>query len=155
MLEALQKDHPAPDKLLATTQAELDAIGRFMVEHQIVTVPDAEPATVKETPPFMRATTSASMDTPGPFEKTSMHGYYNMTLPDPAWSPAQIEDFMRQWFPELITNVSVHEVWPGHYLQFLYAKQYPVRRAPGVRLERQRRGLGTLLRADGARRRLP
>ena len=32
---------------------------------------------------------------------------------------------MRQWFPELITNVSVHEVWPGHYLQFLYAKQYP------------------------------
>ena len=125
VLEALQKDHPAPDKLLATTQAELDAIGRFMVEHRIVTVPDAEPATVKETPPFMRATTSASMDTPGPFEKTSMHGYYNMTLPDPAWSPAQIEDFMRQWFPELITNVSVHEVWPGHYLQFLYAKQYP------------------------------
>jgi len=125
VLEALQKDHPAPDKLLATTQAELDAIGRFMGEHRIVTVPDAEPATVKETPPFMRATTSASMDTPGPFEKTSMHGYYNMTLPDPAWSPAQIEDFMRQWFPELITNVSVHEVWPGHYLQFLYAKQYP------------------------------
>jgi len=125
VLEAMQKDHPAPDRLLATTQAELDAIGRFMVEHHIVTVPSAEPATVKETPPFMRATTSASMDTPGPFEKRPMHGYYNMTLPDPAWSPAETEEFMRQWFPELITNVSVHEVWPGHYLQFLYAKQFP------------------------------
>ncbi len=32
---------------------------------------------------------------------------------------------MRQWFYALITNVSVHEVWPGHYLQFLYAAQYP------------------------------
>jgi uncharacterized protein (DUF885 family) len=133
VLEAMQKEHPAPDKLLATTQAELEAIGRFMIEHRIVTIPDAAPATVKETPPFMRATTSASMDTPGPFEKQSMHGYYNMTLPDPAWSPAATEDFMRQWFPELITNVSVHEVWPGHYLQFLYAKQYPtdVRRVFG------------------------
>jgi len=96
-----------------------------MTEKHIVTIPDSAPARVKETPPFMRATTSASMDTPGPFEKTSMHGYYNMTLPDPAWSAAEKEEFMRQWFPALITNVSVHEVWPGHYLQFLYSKQYP------------------------------
>jgi len=125
VLGSLQKEHPAPEALLATTQSELDAIARFMTEKQIVTIPDSAPARVKETPPFMRTTTSASMDTPGPFEKTSMHGYYNMTLPDPAWSAAEKEEFMRQWFPALITNVSVHEVWPGHYLQFLYSKQYP------------------------------
>jgi uncharacterized protein (DUF885 family) len=125
VLASLQKEHPAPEALLATTQSELDAIARFMTEKHIVTIPDSAPARVKETPPFMRATTSASMDTPGPFEKTSMHGYYNMTLPDPAWSAAEKEEFMRQWFPALITNVSVHEVWPGHYLQFLYSKQYP------------------------------
>lgn len=126
VLESLQKDHPAPDKLLQVTQAELDALGRFMTERHIVTIPkDAEPALVQETPPFMRATTSASMDTPGPFEQAKLRGYYSMTLPDPAWSDAQQEDFMRQWFYPLITNVSVHEVWPGHYLQFLYAKHYP------------------------------
>jgi uncharacterized protein (DUF885 family) len=126
VLESLQKDHPAPDKLLQTTQAELDALGRFMTERHIVTIPkDAEPALVQETPPFMRATTSASMDTPGPFERAKLRGYYSMTLPDPAWTDAQKEDFMRQWFYPLITNVSVHEVWPGHYLQFLYAKHYP------------------------------
>lgn len=48
-----------------------------------------------------------------------------MKLPDTAWSAEETEDFMRQWFYPLITNVSVHEVWPGHYLQFLYAKDYP------------------------------
>jgi len=126
VLDSLQKDHPPPDKLLATTQAELDALARFMTDHHIVTIPkDAVPAQVQETPPFMRATTSASMDTPGPFEKGPLRGFYSMTLPDPAWSAAQKEDFMRQWFYALITNVSVHEVWPGHYLQFLYAKDYP------------------------------
>ena len=65
------------------------------------------------------------MDTPGPFEKGELRGFYNMTLPDPSWNAAQTEDFMRQWFYPLISNVSVHEVWPGHYLQFLYAKTFP------------------------------
>jgi uncharacterized protein (DUF885 family) len=80
---------------------------------------------VKETPPFMRATTSASMDIPGPFERSASEAYYNMTLPDPKWPAAEREAFMNQWYYAAITNVSVHEVWPGHYLQFLYAKQYP------------------------------
>lgn len=126
VLEALQLDHPPPQKLLATTQAELDALGRFMTERHIVTIPpDAPPAQVQETPPFMRATTSASMDTPGPFEQAKLRGFYSMTLPDPAWPAARQEEFMRQWFYALISNVSVHEVWPGHYLQFLYAPGYP------------------------------
>ncbi|HEX6573016.1 MAG TPA: DUF885 domain-containing protein [Steroidobacteraceae bacterium] len=126
VLDAMQRDHPPPDKLLATTQADLDALGRFMTERHIVTIPqDAPPAQVQETPPFMRATTSASMDTPGPFEQGKLQGFYSMTLPDPAWPAARKEEFMRQWFYPLITNVSVHEVWPGHYLQFLYAPTYP------------------------------
>jgi uncharacterized protein (DUF885 family) len=126
VLEALQLDHPPAGKLLETTQAELDALGRFMTDRHIVTIPkDALPARVKETPPFMRATTSASMDTPGPFEQAKLGGFYNMTLPDPAWPAPQQEEFMRQWFYPLITNVSVHEVWPGHYLQFLYSPTYP------------------------------
>jgi uncharacterized protein (DUF885 family) len=48
-----------------------------------------------------------------------------MTLPDPKARRAETEEFMKQWYYAAITNVSVHEVWPGHYLQFLYAKQFP------------------------------
>ncbi len=127
VLEAMQKDHPPADKLLATTQAELDALAAFLTEKRILTIPTAPPARVKETPPFMRATTSASMDIPGPFETAAAasEAYYNMTLPDPAWAKKARDEFMTQWYYAAITNVSVHEVWPGHYLQFLYAKQFP------------------------------
>jgi uncharacterized protein (DUF885 family) len=125
VLASLQDDHPAPEALLAATQRELDSLRQFIVDHHIVTIPPSDPALVKETPPFMRSTTSASMDTPGPFEQTKLGGFYNMTLPDPRWKPAEQADFMRQWYYALITNVSVHEVYPGHYLQFLYAKQFP------------------------------
>jgi uncharacterized protein (DUF885 family) len=125
VLAAIQKDHPPADKLLQTTQDTLDSIRQFIVDHQIVTIPPSEPAKVKETPPFMRSTTSASMDTPGPFERAQLPAYYNMTLPDPRWPPAERADFMRQWYDAAIANVSVHEVYPGHYIQFLYAKGFP------------------------------
>jgi uncharacterized protein (DUF885 family) len=125
VLETVELDHPAASKLLATTQGELDALAQFITARKIVTIPQAPAARVTETPPFLRATTSASMDIPGPFETVATEAYYNMTLPDPAWPPKDREAFMRQWYYPAITNVSVHEVWPGHYLQFLYAKQFP------------------------------
>jgi uncharacterized protein (DUF885 family) len=125
VLASLQAEHPAPDKLLDVTQATLDSLRQFLVDHHIITVPAGDPAKVKETPPFMRSTTSASMDTPGPFEPAKLEGRYNMTLPDPRWAGPKQEEFMGQWYYASISNVSVHEVYPGHYTQFLYAKQFP------------------------------
>jgi uncharacterized protein (DUF885 family) len=125
VLASLQRNHPPAATLLKTTQDTLDSLRQFIVAHNIITVPPSEPARVKETPPFMRSTTSASMDTPGPFEPVKLEGFYNMTLPDPRWPAAEQADFMRQWYQAAIANVSVHEVYPGHYLQFLYASQFP------------------------------
>jgi uncharacterized protein (DUF885 family) len=125
VLASLQRDHPSAAKLLETTQAELDSIRQFIVDHKIITIPPSDPARVKETPPFMRSTTTASMDTPGPFEKAKLQGFYNMTLPNPRRPRAEQEDYMRGWYYAAITNVSVHEVYPGHYVQFLYAKNFP------------------------------
>jgi uncharacterized protein (DUF885 family) len=125
VLASVEADHPPASTLLSVTQRELDALGRFMTDRRIITVPAAPPARVQETPPFLRATTSASMDIPGPFETVATEAYYNMTLPERNWSAAQTAEFMRQWYYAAISNVSVHEVWPGHYLQFLYARNFP------------------------------
>jgi uncharacterized protein (DUF885 family) len=125
LLLSLTSDHPPASKLLETTQDTLDAIRQFIESKKLLTLPQHQPARVQETPPFMRAVTSASMDTPGPFETKATEAYYNMTLPDPAWKKPDIESFMRQWYYPMISNVSVHEVYPGHYVQFLYAPQFP------------------------------
>jgi uncharacterized protein (DUF885 family) len=122
---SLELDHPPAARLLQATQDTLDAIRTFIVDHHIITVPPSDPAHVKETPPFMRSTTSASMDTPGPFETAKLQAFYNMTLPDPRRSRAEQDDYMRQWYYAMMSNVSVHEVYPGHYVQFLYAKNFP------------------------------
>jgi uncharacterized protein (DUF885 family) len=125
VLAQLSLEHPPADKLLAVTQAQLDRLRQFITDHHLVTIPSAPPAQVIETPPFMRATTMASMDTPGPFETKATEAYYHVTLPDPSWQPAQVESFLRAWYIPAIVNVSVHEVYPGHYTQFLYGPSFP------------------------------
>lgn len=126
VLSELELDHPPPDQLLQATQATLDSLRQFLIDKQIITIPaDAPTAQVLETPPFMRATTSASMETPGPLETVKLDARYNMTLPDARWPKGERDDFMRQWYYAMISNVSVHEVYPGHYTQFLHAKNYP------------------------------
>jgi len=125
VLAAMEREHPKPSDLLRTSQAALDAIREFIAEKKILTIPSSDPATVKETPPFMRSTTSASMEIPGPFETARLDAFYNMTLPDPRGTAAAQEDYMKSWYYAQIANVSVHEVYPGHYIQFLYAKRFP------------------------------
>ncbi len=125
VLASLQSDHPPADSLLQVTQTTLDSLRQFIVDHHILTIPSSQPVPVQETPPFMRATTTASMDPPGPFETANLQAHYNMTLPDPRWSGSEQQEYMKGWYYPAISNVSVHEVYPGHYLQFLYSKQFP------------------------------
>jgi uncharacterized protein (DUF885 family) len=81
--------------------------------------------TLEETPPFMRATTQASMDPPGPFETHSKKAYFNVTLPEKDWTPAHIAEHMAAFNAGTIVSTSVHEAYPGHYVQFLWQDQFP------------------------------
>ena len=125
VVASVENDHPPAAALLKSSQDALDSIRQFIVDKKIITIPPSDPATVKETPPFRRSTTSASMDTPGPFETAKLEAFYFMTLPDPRMKPSEQQEFLKSWYYPAIANVSVHEVYPGHYTQFLYAPGFP------------------------------
>ena len=125
VLEELGGMHPAPDKLIPAFTATFDSLIGFIREHRIVTIPSDIRPIVEETPPFMRATTFASMDTPGPFERHATEAYFNVTLPDPAMTPAEVEGFMHSFNIGTVISTAVHEAYPGHYVQFLWVPQAP------------------------------
>jgi uncharacterized protein (DUF885 family) len=127
VLEELGANHPAPDHLLDTFRATFDGLVSFIQAHHIVTIPSDVRPIVEETPPFMRATTFASMDTPGPFEKHATEAYFNVTLPDPSMKPAEVEGFMHSFNVGTVISTAVHEAYPGHYIQFLWLPQAPSR----------------------------
>ncbi|MGO9435680.1 MAG: DUF885 domain-containing protein [Terracidiphilus sp.] len=127
VLDELGAMHPAPGKLIPTFTATFDGLVNFIRAHHIVTIPSDVRPIVEETPPFMRATTFASMDTPGPFEKHATEAYFNVTLPDPSMTPAEVEGFMHSFNVGTVISTAVHEAYPGHYVQFLWVPQAPSR----------------------------
>ena len=96
-------------------------------QRHIVTIPSPVPPIVEETPPFMRALTTASMDTPGPFENVAKEAFFNVTLPEPAGRPSAVEEYMQGFNRGTILSTAIHEVYPGHYTQFLWVKQAPTK----------------------------
>jgi uncharacterized protein (DUF885 family) len=127
VLEELGGDHPAPDKLLDSFRATFDSLISFIKTHHIVTIPSDVRPILEETPPFMRATTFASMDTPGPYEKHATEAYFNVTLPEKTMSAKEVEGFMHSFNKGTIISTAVHEAYPGHYVQFLWVPQAPSR----------------------------
>jgi uncharacterized protein (DUF885 family) len=125
VLEELGENHPAPAQLLDAFRATFDGLASFIRSHHIVTIPSDVRPIVEETPAFMRATTFASMDTPGPFETHATEAYFNVTLPDPSMTPAQVEGYMHSFNVGTVISTAVHEAYPGHYVQFLWLPQAP------------------------------
>ena len=119
------KDHPAPDKLLETFRGTLAGLVKFIEDKKIITIPSPVPPILEETPPFQRATTFASMDTPGPYEMKAKEAYFNVTLPEKNWKPEQVAEHMAGFNYGTIISTAIHEAYPGHYTQFLWVPKAP------------------------------
>lgn len=125
VLEDLGADHPAPDHLLQSFRDTFDGLIQFIQQKHIITIPSDIRPILEETPPFMRAITFASMDTPGPFEKVAHEAYFNVTLPEKDWTPQHVSEYMASFNIGTVVSTSVHEAYPGHYIQFLWVPTAP------------------------------
>jgi uncharacterized protein (DUF885 family) len=122
---AVSAKHPQPQELVPAVNGVLNSIRQFCIDGKIVSIPSPEPLHVENTPEFERALSFASMDTAGPFEKVARDSYYYVTPVEPTWSKEKIEQHMRFFSNADLINTSVHETFPGHYVQFLWIQKTP------------------------------
>lgn len=125
ILAELGSDHPAPGHLLTSFSDTFQGLIQFIQSHHIVEIPSPILPKVIETPPFLRATTTASMDTPGPLEKIATEAYFNVTLPGAHDTRRQVEERMAEFNRGTIVSTAIHEAYPGHYVQFLWVPRSP------------------------------
>jgi uncharacterized protein (DUF885 family) len=126
ILQDAEKDHPDGDGLLQAFRDTLEGERHFILDKKLVTIPSPVLPIVEETPPFMRALTSASMDTPGPWEKVAKEAFFNVTLPEKDWPAERTKSWLEGFNRGTITSTSIHEAYPGHYVQFLVLQVAPV-----------------------------
>ena len=123
LFDSISINHPQSDKLLHSVKDVLARIRSYIIEKKIVTIPGADNFIVEDTPPFMRATTVAAMEAPGPIELKAKEAFYFVTLPDASWDKKHVEEHMRAYsFPDILCT-SIHEAYPGHYVQALWNKR--------------------------------
>ena len=120
VFKQIQSDHPAAANLIPEITKRLDAVKKFVIDRKLVTLAADTKTQVKETPQDRRATSFASMDTPGPFEKRANESYFYVTPPENDWTELQKEQWLTSFNYFLSDLVSIHEVYPGHYVQFLH-----------------------------------
>jgi uncharacterized protein (DUF885 family) len=117
LLRESSREHPTAESLVPDTQALLDQLKAWAAT--VATFPADAACRVQETPVFRRALTFASMETPGPFEKVARDAYYSVTPVEPTWSPERQEQHLSFFNRHALVLISVHEAFPGHYVQFL------------------------------------
>lgn len=120
VFKEIQNEHPTATSLIPDVTKNLEQIRKYVVEHKLVKIPSDVRAQVKETPAYRRATTFASMDTPGPFEKKATEAYYYVTPVESDWTETQKNEWLTSFNYYTADVVTIHECYPGHYVQFLH-----------------------------------
>src|SRR5205814_8981819 len=110
ILEELESDHPASNQLLQSFRDTFSSLRSCIQQKQIITIPSPVLPTLEETPPFARALTTASMDTPGAYETVAKEAYFNVTLPEANWSKQRVQEFMAAFNRGTVIRTVVHEV---------------------------------------------
>jgi len=126
-LRSLGRDHPTADGLVGDTRAELDRIRAFVRTNNIMTPPASENLRVAETPEYDRSNSFASMDSPGAFERVATEAYFYVTPPDAQWDERKREEHLSFYNRYALPIIVMHEVYPGHYYQYLDLKRSPSR----------------------------
>jgi uncharacterized protein (DUF885 family) len=117
------KDSRAPvGGVVQTAREQIAQLATFIERRDLVSMPQGEPVVVAPTPDFFRWS-SASMWTPGPFEARPTRAYYYLTDADPSWPADRRQDHLRDLNVPTLWSISMHEVYPGHFLHFQHLRQ--------------------------------
>jgi uncharacterized protein (DUF885 family) len=127
VMKALAADHPSEADLIPSARRTVEKTRQFLIDKKIVTIPSEVRPTVMETPPYARNGSFASMDTPGAYETRATEAFYYVTPTEKDWTARRKEEHLRLYNAPVMQVITLHEAFPGHYIQFLYAKQYPTR----------------------------
>jgi uncharacterized protein (DUF885 family) len=127
VMKSISNDHPTEASLIPDAKNTVEGLIKFVQDHNIISVLSSVRPTIEETPPYARSGAFASMDTPGPYETKATEAFYYITPPEKDWDPKHKEEHLRSFNSAVMTIVTIHEAYPGHYIQFLNAKQFPTK----------------------------
>jgi len=124
VLGELGKDHGRPENIVADARKTVAKIKTFIRDRKILALPEPDTCRVIEMPEFQRGFSAAYL-TPAPPLDPKANSLYAVSPPPTDWSPARVETFFREYNSAMLQILTIHEAYPGHYVQLAYANRHP------------------------------
>ncbi len=124
LMKKMSSNTYAAQELIPQIASGLEAIRQFLIDGKIITVPSPLRPLVTETPPFMRWG-FAFLTAPGPYEILADQVYYDVTPVEPHWTAQEKREWLEVFNKYVATNTSVHEAYPGHFVEYLHTRNAP------------------------------
>lgn len=124
VLAELGKQHGKPETLVQDARNTVDRIKAFIRERHILTLPDPDTCKVIEMPEFQRGFSAAYLN-PAPPLDPKADSLYAVAPPPADWGPERRETFFREYNSAMLQILTIHEAYPGHYVQLAYSNRNP------------------------------
>jgi len=124
VINAVNQEHGDVDNLVADARATVESIKSFIRSHDYLELPDPDRCQVLEMPEFRRGNSLAYLDNAPPLDPKAP-SVYAVSPPPADWSPAEIRSFLEEYNSHMLKILTIHEAYPGHYVQLEYANRNP------------------------------
>ncbi len=124
VIYAVSQEHGRPDELTGGARDTVDRIKAFIREHDILRLPEPDRCQVVEMPAFKRGNSVAYLDSAAPLDPKA-ESFYAISPPESDWDAQRVETFMQEYNPRMLQILTIHEAYPGHYVQLEYAHRTP------------------------------
>lgn len=121
LIRKISEKHVAREQFVAEVQQQIPLLEKWVRDHRLLALDPSRPLQVRETPPYKRGFSIASIDAPGPYDPTAST-FYNVSPLD-AYTPEQAESFLREYNDYILQVLNIHEAVPGHYVQLVYSNK--------------------------------
>ena len=128
IVEEIGRNHPQAQQLIPETRGMLEDIRQSLIDFDVITVPSEDRCQVIETPAYMRYA-FAAMDSAGALETRATESFYYVTPVEDDWTDKQAEEWLSNFNYDTLKIISVHEVYPGHFVHHLhnrYGRELPL-----------------------------
>jgi uncharacterized protein (DUF885 family) len=124
VLDRLNREHGTPADLVRDARATVDRIKAFITENDILHLPQPDHCRVVEMPEFHRGNSTAYLN-PAPPLDAKASSYYAVSPPPSGWDSRRVETFLQEYNSRMLQILTIHEAYPGHYVQLEYSNRCP------------------------------
>ncbi|WP_152053122.1 DUF885 domain-containing protein [Tautonia marina] len=124
VLDQIGREHGSPDTLVSDAKATVASIKTFINDRNILQLPEPDRCEIIEMPEFMRGNSVAYLNPAPPLDPES-RSEYAISPPPSDWDEERVASFLREYNARMLQILTIHEAYPGHYVQLEYSNRCP------------------------------